>query len=88
MDRLFFGANKVMQVSLGRTASEEIQPGLYKVSKVNHFFHIAYNSSALFLCNFNELTSTLLFFSFCMAILDFVSQTYRKKRLRGKPDML
>ncbi|KAG7022338.1 mRNA turnover protein 4-like protein, partial [Cucurbita argyrosperma subsp. argyrosperma] len=36
MDRLFFGANKVMQVSLGRTASDEIQPGLYKVSKLLH----------------------------------------------------
>ncbi|XP_022969955.1 mRNA turnover protein 4 homolog [Cucurbita maxima] len=34
--RLFFGANKVMQVSLGRTASDEIQPGLYKVSKLLH----------------------------------------------------
>ncbi|KAL5563232.1 hypothetical protein UlMin_032979 [Ulmus minor] len=32
--RFFLGSNKVMQVSLGRSASDEIRPGLYKVSKL------------------------------------------------------
>lgn len=32
--RFFLGSNKVMQVALGRSASDEIKPGLYKVSKV------------------------------------------------------
>lgn len=32
--RFFLGSNKVMQVALGRSASDEIKPRLYKVSKV------------------------------------------------------
>ncbi|XP_004485517.1 uncharacterized protein [Cicer arietinum] len=32
--RFFLGSNKVMQVALGRSASDEIKPGLYKVSKL------------------------------------------------------
>lgn len=32
--RFFLGSNKVMQVALGRSASDEIRPGLHKVSKV------------------------------------------------------
>lgn len=32
--RFFLGSNKVMQVALGRSASEEIRPGVYKVSRV------------------------------------------------------
>ncbi|EOX97390.1 hypothetical protein QUC31_015717 [Theobroma cacao] len=32
--RFFLGSNKVMQVALGRSASDEIRPGLYKVSKL------------------------------------------------------
>lgn len=32
--RFFLGSNKVMQVSLGRSAADEIKPGLYKVSKL------------------------------------------------------
>ncbi|KAF9596504.1 hypothetical protein IFM89_012235 [Coptis chinensis] len=32
--RFFLGSNKVMQVSLGRSDSDEIRPGLYKVSKL------------------------------------------------------
>lgn len=62
MDRLFFGANKVMQVSLGRTASDEVRPGLYKVSKVNLFFHIAYSSSVLFLYSC-RMSRPLFYFS-------------------------
>ncbi|MBA0793198.1 hypothetical protein Gohar_017617, partial [Gossypium harknessii] len=31
--RFFLGSNKVMQVALGRSVSDEIRPGLYKVSK-------------------------------------------------------
>ncbi|KAI5661497.1 hypothetical protein M9H77_20820 [Catharanthus roseus] len=31
--RFFLGSNKVMQVALGRSVSDEIKPGLYKVSK-------------------------------------------------------
>lgn len=33
--RFFLGSNKVMQVALGRAASDEIKPGLHKVSKVD-----------------------------------------------------
>ncbi|KAE9595100.1 hypothetical protein Lal_00041257 [Lupinus albus] len=32
--RFFLGSNKVMQVALGRTPSDEIKPGLYKLSKL------------------------------------------------------
>ncbi|XP_010460404.1 PREDICTED: mRNA turnover protein 4 homolog [Camelina sativa] len=32
--RFFLGSNKVMQVALGRSASDEIRSGLYKVSKL------------------------------------------------------
>ncbi|XVF68101.1 hypothetical protein PTKIN_Ptkin10aG0176100 [Pterospermum kingtungense] len=32
--RFFLGSNKVMQVALGRSASDEIGPGLHKVSKL------------------------------------------------------
>ncbi|CAL0300790.1 unnamed protein product [Lupinus luteus] len=32
--RFFLGSNKVMQVALGRTPSDEIRPGLYKLSKL------------------------------------------------------
>ncbi|KAJ8767718.1 hypothetical protein K2173_020658 [Erythroxylum novogranatense] len=32
--RFFLGSNKVMQVSLGRSVSDEIQPGIHKVSKL------------------------------------------------------
>ncbi|EPS65449.1 hypothetical protein M569_09326, partial [Genlisea aurea] len=31
--RFFLGSNKVMQVALGRSESDEIKPGLYKISK-------------------------------------------------------
>ncbi|XP_013639215.1 PREDICTED: mRNA turnover protein 4 homolog [Brassica oleracea var. oleracea] len=31
--RFFLGSNKVMQVALGRSASDEIRPGIFKVSK-------------------------------------------------------
>ncbi|KAK6945573.1 Ribosomal protein L10P [Dillenia turbinata] len=34
--RFFLGTKKVMQVSLGRSASDEIRPGLHKVSKFLH----------------------------------------------------
>lgn len=36
--RFFLGSNKVMQVALGRSASDEIKPNLYKVSKVVYLF--------------------------------------------------
>lgn len=37
--RFFLGSNKVMQVALGRSAADEIRPGLHKVSKVvSHSF--------------------------------------------------
>jgi mRNA turnover protein 4 len=32
--KFFLGSNKVMQVALGRSAADEIRPGLYKVSKL------------------------------------------------------
>lgn len=32
--RFFLGSNKVMQVALGRSASDEICPGIFKASKV------------------------------------------------------
>lgn len=32
--RFFLGSNKVMQVSLGRSVSDEIRPGLHKISKL------------------------------------------------------
>ncbi|KAG2703741.1 hypothetical protein I3843_06G142100 [Carya illinoinensis] len=32
--RFFLGSNKVMQVSLGRSAADEITPGIHKVSKL------------------------------------------------------
>ncbi|KAG6417387.1 hypothetical protein SASPL_119542 [Salvia splendens] len=32
--RFFLGSNKVMQVALGRSASDEIRPGLHKISKL------------------------------------------------------
>lgn len=32
--RFFLGSNKVMQVALGRSAADEIRPGIYKVSKL------------------------------------------------------
>ncbi|KAF2547318.1 hypothetical protein F2Q70_00020749 [Brassica cretica] len=34
--RFFLGSNKVMQVALGRSASDEIRPGIFKVSKLLH----------------------------------------------------
>jgi len=32
--KFFLGSNKVMQVAIGRSASDEIKPNLHKVSKV------------------------------------------------------
>ncbi|KOM54035.1 hypothetical protein LR48_Vigan09g269400 [Vigna angularis] len=32
--RFFLGSNKVMQVALGRSAADEISPGIHKVSKL------------------------------------------------------
>ncbi|XP_022036084.1 mRNA turnover protein 4 homolog [Helianthus annuus] len=32
--RFFLGLNKVMQVTLGRSESDEMRPGLHKVSKL------------------------------------------------------
>ncbi|KAJ4717004.1 Ribosome assembly factor mrt4 [Melia azedarach] len=43
--RFFLGSNKVMQVALGRSAADEIRPGLYKVSKLLR------GDSGLFLTN-------------------------------------
>ncbi|KAH7575681.1 hypothetical protein ACOSP7_004464 [Xanthoceras sorbifolium] len=43
--RFFLGSNKVMQVALGRSASDEIRPGLHKVSKLLR------GDSGLFLTN-------------------------------------
>ncbi|KAL9690779.1 hypothetical protein QQ045_011189 [Rhodiola kirilowii] len=34
--RFFLGSNKVMQVALGRSESDEIRPGIYNVSKLLH----------------------------------------------------
>lgn len=34
--RFFLGSNKVMQVALGRSVSDEIRPGLHKISKLVH----------------------------------------------------
>ncbi|GLT41938.1 hypothetical protein SLA2020_159640 [Shorea laevis] len=43
--RFFLGSNKVMQVALGRSAADEIRPGIYKVSKLLR------GDSGLFLSN-------------------------------------
>lgn len=40
--RFFLGSNKVMQVALGRSASDEVKPNLHKVSKVVFFFLFSY----------------------------------------------
>ncbi|KAM2375718.1 hypothetical protein ACFXTH_044444 [Malus domestica] len=34
--RFFLGSNKVMQIALGRSESDEIRPGLHQISKVLH----------------------------------------------------
>ncbi|KAK9093773.1 hypothetical protein Scep_025242 [Stephania cephalantha] len=34
--RFFLGSNKVMQIAIGRSVADEIQPGLHKVSKLIH----------------------------------------------------
>ncbi|KAI4318487.1 hypothetical protein MLD38_032185 [Melastoma candidum] len=34
--RFFLGSNKVMQIALGRSAADEIRPGIRKVSKLLH----------------------------------------------------
>nr|CAD1817542.1 unnamed protein product [Ananas comosus var. bracteatus] len=34
--RIFLGSNKVMQISLGRSAAEEVKPGIHKLSKLLH----------------------------------------------------
>ncbi|KAJ6980437.1 acidic ribosomal protein P0 [Populus alba x Populus x berolinensis] len=46
--RFFLGSNKVMQVSLGRSAADEIRPGLHKVSK------LVCGDSGLFLTNLSR----------------------------------
>ncbi|GAB2211779.1 hypothetical protein Droror1_Dr00025113 [Drosera rotundifolia] len=43
--RFFLGSNKVMQIALGRTAADEIKPGIRKVSKLLR------GSSGVFLTN-------------------------------------
>ncbi|KAH6813528.1 Ribosomal protein L10 family protein [Perilla frutescens var. frutescens] len=43
--RFFLGSNKVMQVALGRSVSDEIRPGLHKISKLLR------GDSGLFLTN-------------------------------------
>ncbi|XP_038683426.1 mRNA turnover protein 4 homolog isoform X2 [Tripterygium wilfordii] len=34
--RFFLGSNKVMQIALGRSVSDEVRPGIHKVSKLLH----------------------------------------------------
>ncbi|KAI4318488.1 hypothetical protein MLD38_032186 [Melastoma candidum] len=34
--RFFLGSNKVMKIALGRSAADEIRPGIRKVSKLLH----------------------------------------------------
>ncbi|GKV24224.1 hypothetical protein SLEP1_g33860 [Rubroshorea leprosula] len=46
--RFFLGSNKVMQVALGRSAADEIRPGIYKVSKLLR------GDSGLFLTNMSK----------------------------------
>ncbi|XP_050227909.1 uncharacterized protein LOC126677376 [Mercurialis annua] len=46
--RFFLGSNKVMQIALGRSASDEIRPGLHKVSKLLH------GDAGLFLTNLSK----------------------------------
>ncbi|GLT27897.1 hypothetical protein SLA2020_028650 [Shorea laevis] len=46
--RFFLGSNKVMQVALGRSAADEIRPGIYKVSKLLR------GDSGLFLTNLSK----------------------------------
>ncbi|KAL9250832.1 mRNA turnover protein 4-like protein [Drosera capensis] len=43
--RFFLGSNKVMQIALGRSAADEIKPGIHKVSKLLR------GSSGVFLTN-------------------------------------
>lgn len=53
--RFFLGSNKVMQISLGRSESDEIKPGLFKVS------NLLRGNSGLFFTNLPKEEVTRLF---------------------------
>ena len=85
--RFFLGSNKVMQVALGRSAADEVRPGIYKVSKVHIFFlHMSFFCiiSLLFFTT-RILTSFRLFsyYSFCVETLDSVLPICQRKKLKG-----
>ncbi|XVE48704.1 hypothetical protein DITRI_Ditri01bG0023500 [Diplodiscus trichospermus] len=56
--RFFLGSNKAIQVALGRSASDEIRPGLYKVSK------LLLGDAGLFLTNMTREEVESLFNNF------------------------
>ena len=77
-----------MQVALGRSASDEIRPGIFKVSKV--VFSAAYNGYlilllGLFLQSFTFLTYYVVgcCFSCFTVMLDFLLQICQRKRSKG-----
>lgn len=93
--RFFLGSNKVMQVSLGRSAADEITPGIHKVSKVSTLFHGDNNYyCSVFPINLHCYASCLLPFvilfffhffpSFYVEIVGFVLLICQKKRLKGE----
>ncbi|KAK9122310.1 hypothetical protein Syun_019927 [Stephania yunnanensis] len=53
--RFFLGSNKVMQIAIGRSVADEIQPGLHKVSKLLH------GDTGLFFTNMPKEEVTRLF---------------------------
>lgn len=91
--RFFLGSNKVMQVALGRSASDEIQPGLYKVSKVvfsshpfsnNNFlisFHSVFFSYKIVLVLFHSFG--YFSYSYCVEMLGWFLPICLKKKLKG-----
>lgn len=64
--RFFLGSNKVMQVALGRSVSDEIRPGLHKISKVAGCHAIFFE---FFLCSYLvrrvDLYDRILQFPYC-----------------------
>lgn len=60
MSRFFLGSNKVMQVALGRSASDEIRSGIYKVSKV--VYSASYNGCFMLNGPFFQLDLHMLWY--------------------------
>lgn len=76
--RFFLGSNKVMQVSLGRSAADEITPGIHKVSKVSTLFHGGNNYyCSVFPINLHCYASCLLPFLIPFFSIFFLASTWR-----------